>query len=419
MLELDARIRRYYAYHGIASFLIWIPYWTLWLRRHLASDFELTLVDVFFWSVVLVLQVPAGVISDKYSRKWSLFLGEACKFLGLIGYALGTSFAEYSVANVVWAVGIVFLVSTESSFLYDTLAEFGAQERFAAVKGRATLLDFGASAAGSLAGGFALPVLGDRLDLVILLGAFLGMAGGSVTLLFREPRFARPRERAGLEQVREGYRAVQATPGLALLLLFNVVLGTTFTGFSILRAVYYSRIGVPDAWIGPAWAVLLTTGGIAAASAERVARRLGEARSMALLTALIGLPFLGVFVARDASPWVVLIQAPAYVGFGLSTPLLGAFINRRVTAAQRATVASLGATVQTMAVLLAEPFSGWLSTSTEIYAVGLAMGGSLLVLGGAIVVRWLARHPPFVPGPAPVGPSWWSRMMERFSRFRT
>ncbi len=418
MAELETRISRYYLYHGVASFLIWIPYWTLWLRSHLATDFDLTLVDAVFWSTVLILQIPAGVVSDKYSRKWSLFAGELFKFLGVVGYALGTSFVTYAIANLAWAIGIVFLVSTDTSFLYDTLAEFGAEDRFAAVKGRATLIDFASSAAASLVGGVALSLFANRLDLVILVGAFIGFAGGSTTAWFREPRFARPRERGGLDQVREGSRAVRAAPGLALLLLFQVVLTTTFTSFAILRAIYYSRIGIPDPLIGPAWAALLAVAGVSATRSEWAARRLGEARSMALLAILVGVPFVGVYIARNASPWAILIQIPLYTAFGLSTPLLATFINRRVDAPRRATVVSLGAAVSTLAVLVAEPSSGWLSTQTDVYAVGLALGTATLVLGGAIVVRWLVRHPAFLPTPGPPGPSLWSRVTERFARFR-
>jgi len=416
--ELERRIIRYYVYHAIGSFAIWIPFWTLWLRRHLASDFELTLVDVVFWATMLVLQLPAGVLSDKYSRKWSLFAGEAFKFGGLLGYALGTTFLGYAIANVLWAVGIVFIVSSDSSFLYDTLAEFGAQDRFAAVKGRATLLDLVASAVASLVGGIIVAALGGRLDLVIAIGAAIGMAGGAITVLFREPRFARPRERRGVEQVREGYRAVRTSPGLALVILFQVVLTTVFVSFGILRALYYNRIGVPDAQLGLVWAAMLGIAGVAAATSGWVARRLGEARSMAMMTVLVGLPLLGIFLARDVSPWAVLLQIPMYVAFGLQTPLIATFLNRRVDAARRATVLALAAAAGVIGVLIAEPSIGWLSTATDIYAVGLALGLVTLICGAAIVARWRAVHPAFIPGPAPVGPTLWTRVTERFARFR-
>ena len=416
--DLPRRIARYYLYHGLASFAIWIPFWSLWIRRHLGSDFELTLVDVVFWVGMLLFQLPAGVISDKYSRKWTLFAGEAFRFLGLLGYALGTSFLEYAVANVLWAVGIVFLVSSDSSFLYDTLAEFGREAEFPAVKGRATLLDLFANATGSFLGGYVVAVAGGRLDLVLAVGAAVDIAGGLVILGFREPRSGRAREVGGVQQIRDGYRVVRRTPGLALIILFEVVITTTISSFAIFRSIYYSRLGFPDSQLGLLWAGFLSVGGISAAASGWAARRLGEERSMALLTVLVGLPLVGVYAARDASPWVVLLQGPLYVAWGLQTPLIASFINRRIDAAQRATVLSMAAFVSVLALLFAEPLVGWLTSVADLYAIGLALGVAQLVPGTWIVHRWLTSQPRFVPAPVPVPLPFRSRIVERLTRLR-
>src|SRR2546426_79293 len=60
--DLRTRVRRFYAYQTASSFAIWIPFWALWIRGHLSSDFEFTLVDVAFWVGLLVFQLPVGVV---------------------------------------------------------------------------------------------------------------------------------------------------------------------------------------------------------------------------------------------------------------------------------------------------------------------------------------------------------------------
>ena len=398
--------------------MIWIPFWALWIRRHLASDFELTLVDAVFWIGMLALQLPAGVLSDEYSRKWTLFAGESFRFVGLLGYALGTTFIEYAAANVLWAVGIVFLVSSDSSFLYDTLAEFGREADFPTIKGRATLLDLLANATGSFLGGYVVAAVGGRLDIVLALGAGIDIVGGAVTLFFTEPKFARPREAGGIEQIRDGYRVVRRAQGLALIILFEVVITTTISAFAIFRSIYYNRLGWPDSDLGVLWAAFLTVGGLASAASGWAARRLGEARSMAVLTVLVGLPLIGVFVARNATQWVVLLQMPLYVAWGLQTPLIASFLNRRVDAAQRATVLSMAAFASVIAILIVEPLAGWLSSVTDIYTIGLALGVGQLVPGAWIVARWRARQPAFVPALAPTRLPFRSRIVERLTRLR-
>jgi len=42
MSTLEQKVRRFHVYQATASYAIWIPFWALWIRRHVASDFELT-----------------------------------------------------------------------------------------------------------------------------------------------------------------------------------------------------------------------------------------------------------------------------------------------------------------------------------------------------------------------------------------
>src|SRR2546427_11489 len=82
--EVVAKIRRFHAYQVASSFAIWIPFWALWIRGNLASDFEFTLVDVAFWIGLLVFQLPVGVIADRYGRKPTIVLSEVFRSAGIL-----------------------------------------------------------------------------------------------------------------------------------------------------------------------------------------------------------------------------------------------------------------------------------------------------------------------------------------------
>src|SRR5437867_6140035 len=127
--EAAARVRRFYVYQGASSFAIWIPFWALWIRGNLASDFEFTLVDVAFWVGLLVFQLPVGVIADRYGRKRTIVLSEAFRSAGILGYGLATTFPLFVAANVVWSLGAAFSIGT-SSYLYETLLAVGHESEF-------------------------------------------------------------------------------------------------------------------------------------------------------------------------------------------------------------------------------------------------------------------------------------------------
>src|SRR5213083_3700827 len=102
--EAAARVRRFYVYQGASSFAIWIPFWALWIRAHLASDFEFTLVDVAFWIGLLVFQLPVGVIADRIPRRRAIIVSELFRSAGTLGYAIGATVCGYVGGNVVWSV---------------------------------------------------------------------------------------------------------------------------------------------------------------------------------------------------------------------------------------------------------------------------------------------------------------------------
>src|SRR2546426_10322880 len=150
--ELRTRVRRFYAYQTASSFAIWIPFWALWIRGHLSSDFEFTLVDVAFWVGLLVFQLPVGVVADRTPRRRTIVLSELFRSAGILGYGISASFWGYVAANVVWSLGAAFSIGT-SAYLYETLLEAGHETEFPRDIGRGPMIQLLSNAAGALVGG--------------------------------------------------------------------------------------------------------------------------------------------------------------------------------------------------------------------------------------------------------------------------
>src|SRR3989442_12391338 len=150
--DLRTRVRRFYAYQGAASFAIWIPFWALWIRGRLASDFEFPLVDVAFWVGLLVFQLPVGVVADRTPRRRTIVLSEVFRSAGILGYGISATFWGYVAANVVWSLGAAFSIGT-SAYLYETLLEAGHESEFPRYIGRVTMIQLLSNAAGAFVGG--------------------------------------------------------------------------------------------------------------------------------------------------------------------------------------------------------------------------------------------------------------------------
>src|SRR2546422_10502003 len=187
--DLRTRVRRFYAYQGASSFAIWIPFWALWIRGHLASDFEFTLVDVAFWVGLLVFQLPVGVVADRTPRRRTIVLSELFRSAGILGYGISATFWGYVAANVVWSLGAAFSIGT-SAYLYETLLEAGHESEFPRYIGRVTMIQLLSNAAGALVGGVVVGG-GGGPRLTPLVGGLLNLRAGGLPVAFRGPPVGR------------------------------------------------------------------------------------------------------------------------------------------------------------------------------------------------------------------------------------
>ncbi|HYY47764.1 MAG TPA: MFS transporter [Thermoplasmata archaeon] len=421
---LRVRVGRFYAFTAASSFAIWIPFWTLWIRRNVSSDFEFALVDVAFWLGVLVYQLPVGILADRYGRKVAILLSEVFRTAGILGYGLSTAFVGYVVANLVWALGAAFSIGT-TAYLYETLLEGRQESEFPRYIGRYVMIALSVNALGAFVGGVLVAVVPD-----VRLTMFVGAAWNLVTiaivgLTFIEPKVERITEPTFTKQVGMGLRVFRRREGVALLIGLQVFIGVPLYAMSIFRPLYLRSLGFQDADVAVSISAFLLVAALVSGLGGRLARVLGEFGTIVMFVLLASASFLGMFgMGRFAAAAV--LQAPLYVVWTLQPALTTAFLNRRLEAGERATVLSIGAMAYTLGLVAVEPMAGLLTSTTEDLAVlGLFLGLLTFFPCAYILWKWrttVAPWPAVTPVPSRlVGGGRVSRshrLFERLSRPR-
>ena len=422
MTELGRRVRRFYLYQAASSFAIWIPFWALWIRGNLATDFDFTVVDVAFWIGLLVFQLPVGVLADRYGRKRTIVLSELFRSAGILGYGVSTTFLGYVIANVVWSLGAAFSIGT-SSYLYESLLEAKHESEFPRYIGRNTMIQLLSNAAGAFAGGLFVQAVHD-IRLTLILGAALNLVAVGVALTFVEPKVERMTEPTYSEQLRQGLRIVRRREGVALLIGLEVFLGVTLYAMAIFRPLYLQFLGLSATEIAISISGFLVVAAIWSAFAGTIARVLGEFGTIALMVFMASAAFFGMYGA-GTFPGAVLFQVPIYIVWSLQPALTTAFLNRRLEPGQRATVLSMGAFAYTLGLVIVEPLAGLLTTATGLLNLGWFLGLVAFVPCVYVLARWrttVAPWPAVTPVPSRlVGSgrvSRFHRLLERMSRLR-
>lgn len=186
-------IRVYLFLTGIAGFGLSLTFATymLFLIGHGLTIFEASLVNVVFFVVVTLLEVPTGLVADHYGRKVSYVLSSIMNAFGLFMYWSSTTFWGFILAESLIALGLTLSSGAFQAWLVDRTRYFGYNGEHTKVFGQQQIVKTLAMVGGGVIGGYlaevdiALPWL--VASFVLAIHAILAM------WLMREEYFVRKR----------------------------------------------------------------------------------------------------------------------------------------------------------------------------------------------------------------------------------
>ncbi len=318
--------------------------------------------------------------------------GAAAYGMGIVGYALATSFWSIVLFDVLWTVGFSFMAGADLALVYDILKVDGREEEYTKIAGRATAIIHGAQGLGSLAGA-PLALLALNLPLV-LSGGLAGMAGVVALQLHEPPLTGRPQNskpphRRYLGTLAEAWEVLRSNPGLRYQLAYYAMMYLPpFLLAYIFLQPYAMTLGVPVQWMGVLVFGLRLVSLAGAGSAYLLAKRVGERLLVYTLPAVMAASCFSMAVTRSLAA-LFLVGVLQWLGV-VSLPVVTAMLNRQVPSHTRATVLSIASLINTLGVAMAQPLLG---TAADRWGFGTMLGGlgaGMAVLVGAVLVFW---HP--------------------------
>ncbi|MBZ5496918.1 MAG: MFS transporter [Acidobacteriia bacterium] len=363
-----------------------VPYFLDWLRVDYTRMFVLQ-AWFLFW--VFVLEIPTGVVADKFGRKISVALGCILFASDMLFFGLSSDYYLLFAAEFLGAVGMTLISGADQALLYDSLIVMKAEERarfyFSRYEAAGTLgllvsFPIGSSIAGlrNYPNLLPVPFIMTAISAILAAGMFLWM---------REPPRTKPKQ--GFIQMGVlGLRTLFARKELRAYVLNAVTISAvTFFAFWFYQPVT-QRAGLRVAylgWIGAGFnlfsAVLLTHVGL-------LEKAIGV-KHLLLFSALVpGVLFIALGFVH---PLAFAIPA-LFVLVGckmVRIPVLNEFINRHIESENRATVISSVSLLERSVTFLLYPIVGLLADVSLDYVLWL-LGGVCLVF--AAMTRLSDRH---------------------------
>jgi MFS family permease len=149
------------------------------------SAAELALIGVAQGVVALVFEVPAGVVADTISRKWSLVVSHVLMGTAMAATGLVTGFGPLVATQMLWGLSWTFASGADVAWISDELDEPARISLVLMRSGRAQL----SGAVAGMVGIGGLAWLTQRSTAMVLAGIAMLLLGLYVVFGFRERRF--------------------------------------------------------------------------------------------------------------------------------------------------------------------------------------------------------------------------------------
>jgi MFS family permease len=281
---LSNRLRPLYAASFFQSLALWVAIEKLFMTSIGFTAASVGVMAAVYAVIVPVLEVPSGILADRWSRRGVLVLAAVAAIVAVIVGGLSENVPTYMVSAAFLGVFFALRSGTLESIVYDTvLEETGDSEAFERTIGRVRMVESVALVGSALAGGAIAQVA--PLRSAYFLTAPLLMTSAALLLLIREPRLHKTDKPESLwEQVGTTYGTILGGGNLRLVVLITIVGSLLMQGMLEFGPLWLVALLVPPFLYGPHWAGLtgaLGVGGLLGAqhwlTSQWAARVLGLA----------------------------------------------------------------------------------------------------------------------------------------------
>ena len=339
MAHIQATLRKIYLFCALDDFVLLYPFYTIFMAAKGLSLFQISSLLIIWSAVDLLVNVPAGVLADKYSRKNLLALGQMFKAAGFAVWYLYPHYLGFALGFMLWGIGGAFTGGTFEALVYDELKAVDRQQSYVKVIGRTDSAALGGNLLASLVAGAAI-----LLGYGFLFGASIvvTIAAALLALSFPEtPRFETVADTRYFVMLKAGIKEALGNRTILAIILLGGFIGAMYGSLEEYVALFVRQTGISLSLVSLAVAATVAAAAMGSFVAYRY-EKLSTRHFMMILATAGGL--LLVAGASGKAFSIVLL-----VGYSLLIRMLQAIFDGKlqhsITGGLRATIGSFGGLV--------------------------------------------------------------------------
>jgi MFS family permease len=376
---LEKRLRPLYLTSFLQGFALWYAVEKLFMRSIGLSDALIAISTSIYFVVMMVANVPIGVLADRWSRKGVLHLATIALIGTSVVCGLAHSFLVYTIGTSIWALFYACYSGTYDAIVYDVaLEETGSAEGFERHYGRAQMAEFLGILGGALTSVLVVQLWTIRatffLTVPITCCAFLTLHA------FKEPLLHKARNEplsAHLGQIVQAFLSNWTVARIVICMVCAAQIMRLLFEFSQL---WYLALGLPKYFYGPFDALLLS----GAVAGGYLASKLPVGRLAVLATAIFTLAISsGLFV--KLAPAVIAAQSLTMAGIVILTVTLSRYLHNEMPSTIRTGASSVAAGAGYGVFVPVAITFGLTSQHQGIFHASWFVTGALILLSAGLI----------------------------------
>jgi len=380
--KISENIKKFYWASFFREWMFIIPVVVLFWQQNGLSLTQIMILQSIYAISIVLLEVPTGVIADKWGRKQSMILGALFLILGTIIYGLGHNFLQFILAEVVWGLGGCFFSGADSAFVYDSLKQIKKEDTFKKVLGNAKSWGYLAAGVAGIIGGFVATYslrLNWFLSTLGMIFLFL------VVLSYNEPKhFEKVHKKSYWKHTKESFKEAFNNKNILFLLLFYALIMTVAKISLWFYQPYMAASGINIAYFGIIWASFTLFAILGSKSSHNVEKYLGASNSLWLMIFLstLSLIFMSYFFVIFG---IFFIYFQQYLR-GFNGPVLNDYTNKQLSSENRATLLSIQSLAGNLLFAIVGPIFGYLADKLSLSSALLITGVIFLAVFAALML---------------------------------
>ncbi|MFC6601053.1 MFS transporter [Ectobacillus funiculus] len=206
--------------------------------------------EIIFAITVVLLEVPTGIIADKWGRKQMIVLSTLLECFMFLILVFATEFWHFAAAIFLAGIARSASSGSENAMLYDSLLQNGQEQAFEKYLGRLNVCDFTAAIIAALCGSLLASRYGFELNYWISFVSMLVSVCVSLMLVETAVKSKSDESTEIKEHIKASVRFFRKHPGVYLVVLSGMVTGAALSFIDEFWQLYLNRLEIPVLYSG-------------------------------------------------------------------------------------------------------------------------------------------------------------------------